>query len=290
MLGFITDRSERNVYRRNELSEKGWANMTTSERAEWSGDPFETEGANLFPPGPFYSSSVDLKYRNREIIATTSAGGTYLYAISIVGDASKFASKLLTLSIGSMSTSIGGTPQIAAYWHDDNGFEYAGASLSTAGSVTFSTTDFPNTAGRASLALYIYVTTHETVEAGAVARFGEVMLEKGATQHEYVPYTEVVATEATKGAYNHSDLNRVERAVAEISEALGLGLVTKTNWTMWDVPTVSEMNRFLGNVKTLRNRYSTGTPLPDTMNGLTYETANNIEKIILATYNRVAIG
>ena len=287
MLGLITDRTERNVYRRNELSKKGWAGMTTEERAEWLGDPLATEGANLLPPGPFYSSAVNLKYYNREIVATALTAGTYLYAISIVGEAVNYADKMFTLSIGSLQASGGGSPQVAAYWHDDNGFEYAGASLALAGSMTFNTSDFPNTAGRRYLALYIYVTTAQTVSAGAVARFGDVMLELGSTRHEYVPYTEVIATTATKGAYNHSDLNRVERAVAEISDIENLGLVTKTTWRMWDVPTESEMNRYLGNIGVLRDRYSIDISLPDTMSGLTYETANNIEKIILETYQKV---
>lgn len=288
MLGLITDRTERNVYRRNELSAKGWAGMTIPERAEWLGDPLATDGANLFPPGPHYSSVVGLKYRNREVVATALASGTYLYAVSIVGAAENYANKTFTLSVDSMQASNGGTPQISAYWHDNNGFEYAGASLAASGSVTFSTLDFPNTAGREYLALYVYVTTHETVDIGAVARVGGVMLERGSTRHEYVPYTEIIATPATKGAYNYSDLNRVERAVAEISDLARLSLTTKTDWTMWDVPTESDMNRFLGNLNELRTRYGNQIQLPDTMNNLTYETANNIEKIINVAYEKVA--
>lgn len=286
MLGLITDRTERNVYRRNELSAKGWAGMTTAERAEWLGDPLTTDGANLLPPGPTYSSSVEVKFRNREIVATATQAGTYLYAVSIIGDAINYENKVLTLSIGSV-TAVGGTPQIALYWHSNNGYEYAGASLATAGSMTFSTIDFPNTGRRANLAAYIYVTTAQSVNVGTSVRFGDVMLETGATPHPFVPYTEIVATNATKGAYNYSDLNRVERAVAEISDKAGLGLVTKTNWTMWDIPTESEMSRYLGNLRTLQMRYNIGIPLPDTMSGLHYESANDIEKLILETYQKV---
>jgi hypothetical protein len=260
--------------------------MTQAERAEWLGDPLTTDGANLLPPGPAYSSSVEVKFRNREIIATTSQAGTYLYAVSVIGDAINYENKVFTLSIGSV-TAVGGTPQIALYWHDDNGYEYAGASLATAGSMTFSTIDFPNTAQRANLAAYIYVTTAQSVSAGASVRFGEVMLSMNGVRYPYVPYTEIVATETTKGAYNYSDLNRVERAVAEISDIAGLGLVTKTDWTMWDVPTESEMSRYLGNLRTLQTRYNIGIPLPDTMSGLHYESANDIERLILETYLKV---
>lgn len=286
MKGLITDRTQQNVARLKALSARGWHGMTEAERKEWSGDPLMEMGVNLFPCGPFYSSAVNLKYRNKEIVATATAGGTYLYAISIVGPAENYANKIFTLSVDSMESK-SGTPQISAYWHDDNGYEYAGASLATAGSVTFNTADFPNAQGRKNFALYVYVTTNAEVTSGAVSRFVGVMLENGVINHEYVPYTEILPTPATKGAYNYSDLNRVERAVAEISDIANLGLVTKTDWTMWDVPTESDMNRYLGNIGVLRTLYSSNISLPNSMANLTYETANNIEKIILAAYEKV---
>ena len=290
MLGLITDRTERNVYRRNELSAKGWAGMTVVERAEWLGDPLVTTGANLLPPGPYYSSVVEAKHRGREIVATATEGGTYLYGICIVGEAPNFASKTLSLSVGSITAPAGSTPQIAAYWHDEGGFEYAGASMSVAGSMAFDTTLFPNTAERRYLALYIYVTTAQEVSAGTVVRFEDVMLEVGDTPHEYVPYTEVVATEATKGAYNYSDLNRVERVVAEISDRAGLGLATKTNWSMWDVPDVSEMTRYINNIKAIKSHYGIGTSIPADMSHLDYEGANNIERVLLEAYTKATMG
>ena len=287
MKGLVTDRTQQNVYYRKELSDKGWAGMTLEERAEWLGDPLTVNGVNLFPCGPFYSSAVSLKYRSEEIIATTNTAGVYLYAISIVGDASKYENKTFTLSADYIESSGTGSPQIAAYWHDDYGFEYAGASLSAAGSVTFNTTEWPNASGRANLALYVYVTTHETVTAGEYARFGGVMLENGDVRHDYVPYTEILQTQATKGAYNYSDLNRVERAVAEISDLGGLNLVTKTDWRMWDIPTESDMNRYLDNIRRIRETIAdtTNAPItPPSMNNLTFADANNIEIILASAY------
>lgn len=288
MQGLITDRTQYNVSHRAMLSAKGWDNMTVDERKEWLGDPFDAVGANLFSRGPFYSSSVELKYRNKEIIATATVGGTYLYAISIIGKAADYENKIFTLSADNIESVGGGSPQMAAYWHDDNGFEYAGASLLTAGSVTFNTAEFPNTANRAYFAIYVYVTSYATVEVGAEVRFGGVMLENGNTRHEYVPYSEILPTATTKGAYNYSDLNRVERAVAEISDLAGLGLVTKTDWQMWDIPIGSDMTRYLSNVKTIRDYFSIDIPLPESMNNLTYAYANNIESILLAAYNIAA--
>ena len=87
---------------------------------------------------------------------------------------------------------------------------------------------------------------------------------------------------AAKGAYNYTDLNRVETAVSEISQTLGLSLVTKTDWNMWDVPTQIDMKRYLGNVATIRGLYpGVKMPaLPSSMSGLTYEGANIIEKVL----------
>lgn len=284
MLGLVTDRSQRNVYRRKELSDKGWAGMTTEERIEWRGNPLDAVGANLFACGPYYASVVELKYRNEEIVATATAAGTYLYAISIIGKASDYENKVFTLSTDSMVASATGTPQLAVYWHDDNGYEYAGASLLSAGSVTFNTAEWPNTNKRGYLAVYVYVTTYGAVAAGETARFGHVMLEIGDVKHEYVPYTDVLPTLATKGAYNYSDLNRVERAVEEISDRKGLGLVTKTNWAMWDVYSEPDMNRYLRNIATIRSLVNDVNvpPAPSSMNGFTYEHANNIELILNA--------
>lgn len=253
--------------------------MTAEELAEWLGDPMATPGANLFPPGPYYSSVVDLKYRTDSIEARASAGGTYLYAISIIGSALIYEGKTLTLSVDNIKVIGGGKPQIALYWHDDNGYEYAGASLTEAGNVTFTT--FPNTNKRLSLAAYIYVTTDTAVTAGALVRFSGVMLELGSERHEFVPYTEIIATDATKGAYNYSDLNRVERAVAEISDEVGLGLVTKTDWKMWDVPRVSDMIRYITNVRKIRNAVGSNIALPEIGDKITYSDANNMELVLL---------
>jgi len=291
MKGLITDRTARNVYYRKALSAKGFAHMTEEERAEWLGNPLDAVGVNLFACGPYYSSAVTLKYRKEEIIATAIADGIYLYAISIIGDAADYENKVLTLSVDAIVASADGTPQIAMYWHDDNGYEYAGADLLTAGSVTFDTSVMPNTYQRKYLAAYIYVTTHATVAMGDTARFVGVMLESGDTRHEYVPYTEILHTEATKGAYNYSDLNRVERAVTEISDRMGLNLATKTDWGMWDIPKASDMERYISNIAAIRSALSNTSGVPDaptTMNNFTYEQANNIELILSAAYESLS--
>ena len=285
MLGLVTDRTQQNVDRRAVLSRKGWAGMTQAERDEWMGKPTEVfTGANLFPGGPFYSSTVDLGYTLTEVLVMAKTAGTYLYAVTIIGNAADYENKMFTLSVDSISTIGGGTPQLALYWHDDAGYEYAGGTLIESGSVTVNTGEWPNINKRANLALYIYRTTGEAVERGTEAQFKGVMLERGSVRHEFALYSEIAPTNATKGAYNYSDLNRVEKVVREISNLAKLGLVTKTDWNMWDIPKASDMNRYLSNVWAIQDYAGSSEELPSTMDNLTFAYANNIEKVIEAGY------
>lgn len=96
--------------------------------------------------------------------------------------------------------------------------------------------------------------------------------------------------DVVKGAYNYTDLNRVEAAVGIVAGILGLSLTTKTNWTMWDKPTQSEMSRYLGNVAKIRERCSSvpNLPtLPGSMDNLNYKDANNIELVLLLAYEHI---
>ena len=89
--------------------------------------------------------------------------------------------------------------------------------------------------------------------------------------------------EAAKGGYNYTDLNRVEEAVRELAAELGLNLVTKTNWTRWDIPVANEMERYLGNVAAIRDACPGDVEfptLPSSMNKLTYVGANSIEQVL----------
>ena len=90
-----------------------------------------------------------------------------------------------------------------------------------------------------------------------------------------------------KGAYNYTDLNRVESTVAELSNVLSLGLVTKTDWSVLDIPTKADMERYANNLKIVRNAFLSSVAIPDVMSGLTYISANNIEKMLLDSYKRL---
>lgn len=103
-------------------------------------------------------------------------------------------------------------------------------------------------------------------------------------ERNYFLYADVV-----KGAYNHTDLIRVETAVQFLANELNeLGFPVwvnvKTNWTRWDIPTGPVMVRYLHNLQTLRNAVEAfktlSEPLPSDMAHLTFEDANRIERLL----------
>ena len=117
-----------------------------------------------------------------------------------------------------------------------------------------------------------------------------------------------------KGAYDKDDLNRVEQAVeyvaAEMAGArtelqsyatsLGVawddyydvpfdpddysGVTVKKNWSVANIPKVADMTRYINNLKLIQAAYGTAVPLPDSMDCLTFEVANNIEMMLLRAH------
>lgn len=99
-----------------------------------------------------------------------------------------------------------------------------------------------------------------------------------------------VINQAEKGRYNYDDLNRVESAVAQIADLamqmdMPMNLPTKTNWGPPEVfpegfPTESQMIRYLGNVRAIRDRFEISVALPASMRRLTHTGANAIERVL----------
>ena len=88
-----------------------------------------------------------------------------------------------------------------------------------------------------------------------------------------------------KGAYNYIDLNRVEQWCGYIANQLNtynyfVSITTKTNWTMSDFPTKAEMERLRRNVQALKDAYMSFTSVPDSLEKMTYQKANAIEKVL----------
>lgn len=93
-----------------------------------------------------------------------------------------------------------------------------------------------------------------------------------------------------KGTYNASDLNRVGNAVTYVAGRLTeagyfVPVSPKIDWTESDIPKESDMQTYLEDVEILRSALTVlpETPeVPEDMEGLTYEEANDIERILLA--------
>jgi hypothetical protein len=92
-----------------------------------------------------------------------------------------------------------------------------------------------------------------------------------------------------KGAYNCTDLNRVQSAVSYLQERFAdvgypIKLSNQKTWTLQDAPTQTDMAEYLADVRAIRGVLTLfrSTPtVPDTMVGFNYIKANHIEQILL---------
>ena len=93
-----------------------------------------------------------------------------------------------------------------------------------------------------------------------------------------------------KGTYDYTDLNRVGNAVAYVAGRLtGAGYALNVNpridWTEDDTQRAADMASYLADISAIRNALIVPPAIPevpDDMEGLTYEEANDIERILLA--------
>lgn len=93
------------------------------------------------------------------------------------------------------------------------------------------------------------------------------------------------SAEFLKGAYNYTDLNRVEEWCEYVANRLNeynyfVDIVVKTNWTMLDFPTSADMERIRSNVEKMKKAYYSFKEVPDTLNKIDIDKANAIEKIL----------
>lgn len=264
--------------------------MTDAERAEWTGNPCTaavfgySEPVNLFPIGTAiypYGEGAVVKFKRDAVIVEAAEDDTRLEGYMLIGESAYFEEKTLTWSLDSIYLSNGGEASVELVWMNADGTHGNNfAFLIEPGTMTFVVPE--NTDGYPYLGA-ILATNNSSATTGTFVRFDKIMLEFGDTPHDFVPYTPILPTPATKGAYNYSDLNRVEMVVAEFAEKLGVELDTKTDWKLWDIPNTVDMERFLGNIRWLRSRYtfSPTTPdAPESMDSLNYTVANNIERIL----------
>ena len=92
-----------------------------------------------------------------------------------------------------------------------------------------------------------------------------------------------------KGAYNSTDLNRVQSAARYVQERLrtvgyNVTLSNLKTWTPQDFPTKQDMDNYLNDIRAIRSVLavmSTTPAVPDSMVNLTYVKANAIEQILM---------
>lgn len=88
-----------------------------------------------------------------------------------------------------------------------------------------------------------------------------------------------------KGQYTYTDLNRVEtwcRYLADLLNDYGytVSIATKTNWLETDYHYSEDMERIRSNINTLKQAYFSFTRIPENLEYMTYQKANDIEKIL----------
>ena len=101
-----------------------------------------------------------------------------------------------------------------------------------------------------------------------------------------------------KGVYTHTDLNRVEHTVGVLQDMarsldVYLQLDVKEDWCLpgeyspdtW--PVESQMARYLGNVVGVLKGLELSAPLPDSMENLDYQGANQIEQALQQACDRI---
>ena len=99
-----------------------------------------------------------------------------------------------------------------------------------------------------------------------------------------------VSNGTEKGYYNTSDLNRVGAAMVYLRDRLNdngydVDISPNVSWKEVDIPTPDDMTLYLGCLGALRAviPLPAGTPeTPESMENMTYVTANDIEKILEA--------
>ena len=91
-----------------------------------------------------------------------------------------------------------------------------------------------------------------------------------------------------KGAYNNSDLNRVQSAIRYLADRFAdvgyfIELSGSKSWTVQDIPTRTDLENYLSDVRAIRRAltlFKTTPNVPDTMLDFNYIKANHIEQIL----------
>lgn len=129
------------------------------------------------------------------------------------------------------------------------------------------------------------ITDRTLADVAAVSSLAEAIKNGTATEEQVQQYLNV----HQKGAYNYTDLNRVEDAVAYVSERLKefgyLPVLPVTKiWGVADKPNESDFTRYFGNVAMLRRAiavWATTPVAPSSVEGFGANEANALEQILV---------
>ena len=281
MAYYITDRSAAHVSRLKLLREKGWSNMTSEERDEWNG----VVGQNLFDQTLFGSRdniiSASISNDKITITALFDIYATSLPRFGIECDPFDYnlyidGNNRLTIGVDTITAPAGSVCHIRLsrykYEWSDSFSEYYSPSLQSGGYVTYK---IVSSKVRHKLSILV-----SGLSAGQSVVIRGFRINRGNRIYPYVPFGALGANDVARGAYNFTDFNRVEQSVAYLSNALGLSLVTKTDWTANDIPNVNDFeNRYLYNVNKVCEKAGING-VTTTYAGFDYRAANEIEKAL----------
>jgi len=91
--------------------------------------------------------------------------------------------------------------------------------------------------------------------------------------------------ENTKGAYNYTDLNRVENNCEYVMNLLNnsglfyipVTISVKTDWTVDDIPNIKDINRIRNNIITLKNGMNLGDEYKENWKTVMKKLASDID-------------
>ena len=129
-----------------------------------------------------------------------------------------------------------------------------------------------------------YVTNRTQQDVDYVKQLTKKLVDDTATDEEKIEWNSFML----KGVYNYTDLNRVGAAMNYVADKLRKAgydphISPKTDWVETDWPTQQSMSQYLDDLKELSVPFAqvqTTPPVPTSMEGLTWQEANDIEHIL----------
>lgn len=95
-----------------------------------------------------------------------------------------------------------------------------------------------------------------------------------------------IINKTDKAFLNYEHLNEIANNIIFLRDKLNnegykIYANVKNDWTMYDYPTYSEMQKFIISLNNIRNGFIiTSSDIPDNFNNLTFQKLNNIEKFL----------